>query len=242
MAKIGLTFNEKVLKELPLDGPQMTIGRKLDNDLVIDNPAVSGHHARIIKEEDTFLIEDLGSTNGTFIADVKIQKQKLKDGDRIAIGKHFLVYQDEAALSPPPPPAREAASDKSMILDTAKQRELLKARGAEKTGTAGAKAGQTGVLTVVTGDTDRQAYELTGRLTVIGSEDTATVKLTGWFAPKNAALLSRRGPAYFVSMPEGAKKIMVNGETVQSQKELQSGDIIIVAGVHLHFSLKGKEK
>jgi hypothetical protein len=209
---------------------------------VIDNPAVSGHHARIIKEEDTFFIEDLGSTNGTFIADVKIQKQKLKNGDRVAIGKHLLVYQDEAALSPSPPPARESASDKTMILDTAKQRELLEALGAAKTGTAGAKAGQTGVLTVVTGDTDRQAYELTGRLTVIGSEDTATVKLTGWFAPKNAALLSRRGPAYFVSMPEGAKKIMVNGETVQSQKELQSGDIIIVAGVHLHFSLKGEEK
>lgn len=242
MAKIRLTFNEKVLKERPLDGPQLTIGRKLDNDEVIDNPAVSGHHARIIKEDDAFFIEDLGSTNGTFVNDVKIQKQKLKNGDRVTIGKHLLIYQDETVPPPPPPPARESDSDRTMILDTAKQKELLKALGAAKTGTAGAKAEQTGVLTVVTGNTDRQEYALTGRLAVIGSEDTATVKLTGWFAPKNAALISRRGPAYFVSMPEGAKKITVNGETIHGQKELQSGDIIIIAGVQLHFSLKGNEQ
>ena len=243
MAKIFLKFNEKVLKEIALDGPQLTIGRKPDNDEVIDNPAVSGHHARIIKEGNAFFVEDSGSTNGTFVNDVKVQKQQLKNGDRVAIGKHLLIYQDEVAPPPPPPPPpKESESDRTMILDTAKQRELLKALGTVKTAAASAKAEQIGSLTVVTGDTDRKEYELTGRLTVIGSEDTATVKLTGWFAPKNAALISRRGPAYFINMPEGAKNIMVNGEAVHGQKELQDGDIIVVAGVHLHFSLKGEGK
>src|SRR5438445_4850 len=87
-------------------------------------------------------------------------------------------------------------------------------------------------------ETDRKEYELTGRLTVIGAEDTATVKLAGWFAPKNAALISRRGSAYFVSVPEGAKKITVNEEAVQGQKQLHDADTIIIAGVHFQFFLK----
>ena len=95
-----------------------------------------------------------------------------------------------------------------------------------------------GRLTVVSGETDRKEYELTGRLTVIGAEDTATVKLAGWFAPKNAALISRRGSAYFISVTEGAKKITVNEEAVQGQKQLHDGDTIIIAGVHFQFVLR----
>lgn len=239
MAKIFLKFNEQVLKEIPLENPQLTIGRKPDNDLVIDNPAVSGHHARVVKEEGGFAIEDLGSTNGTFLNDAKVQKQKLKNTDCINIGKHALIFQDEVAPPPPPPPPpKESDSDKTMILDTAKQKELLKALGTVKTAAVTAKDEKIGWLTVSTGDTDKKEYELTGRLNVIGKEDTASVRLIGWLAPKNAAMLSRRGAAYFISMPEGAKKITVNGEVVQGQQELQDGDVIIVAGVHFHFSLK----
>ena len=240
MAKIFLKFNEQVLKEILLEDPQLTIGRKPDNDLVIDNPAVSGHHARVVKEEGGFFIEDLGSTNGTFLNDAKVQKQKLKNTDRVSVGKHALIFQEEVAPPPPPPPPppKETESDKTMILDTAAQKELLKALGTVKTAAVAAKQEKIGWLTVSTGDTDKKEYELTGRLNVIGKEDTASVKLIGWLAPKNAAMLSRRGPAYFISMPEGAKKITVNGEAVQGQRELQDGDVIIVAGVHFHFSLK----
>ena len=241
MPKIFLKFHEQVLKEIPLDKPRLTIGRMPDNDLVIDNPAVSGHHALIFSEEGAFFIEDLGSTNGTFVNDAKIQKEKLKNSDRVTVGKHVLIYQDEIAAPPsPPPPPKETESDKTMILDTAKQKELLKAaQGTMKTAAVGGKTTEkVGRLTVVSGETDRKEYELTGRLTVIGAQDTATVKLTGWFAPKNASLISRRGSAYFVSMPEGAKKITVNGEAVQGQTQLHDGDIIIIAGVHIQFFLK----
>src|SRR2546426_8454356 len=101
MPKIFLKFNERVLKEIPLDKPRFTIGRKPDNDLVIDNPVVSGHHALIVSEEGAFFIEDLGSTNGTFVNDAKIQKEKLKNSDCIIVGKHVLIYQNEIAAPPP---------------------------------------------------------------------------------------------------------------------------------------------
>ncbi len=221
MPKIFLKFNEQVLKEIPLDKPRLTIGRKPDNDLVIDNPAVSGHHALIFSEEGVFFIEDLRSINGTFVNDAKIHKEKLKNSDRVALGAHVLIYQDEIAPASPPPEPVKAVP------------------GTAKTAAAGGKTTEkVGRLTVVSGETDRKAYELTGHLTVIGAEDTATVKLTGWFAPKNAALISLRGPAYVISQPEGGKKITVNGEVVQGKKPLHDGDVIIIAGVHFQFSLK----
>src|SRR5439155_6517170 len=190
MPKVFLKFHEQVLKEIPLDKPRLTIGRKPDNDLVIDNPAMSGHHALIFSEEGVFFIEDLGSTNGTFVNDAKIHKEKLKNNDRVALGAHVLIYQDE--ITPASPPPRETESDKAMLPDPAKQQELVKTvPGTTKTTAVGGKtAEKVGRLTVVSGETDRKAYELTGHLTVIGAEDTATVRLTGWFAPKNAALIS----------------------------------------------------
>ena len=240
MPKIFLKFNEKVLEERTLSGSQLTIGRKPDNDLPIDNPAVSGHHARIFEEQGAFFIEDLGSTNGTFVNDTKIEKHQLKNTDRIAIGKHLLVFQDDVATAPVSPPPKDADSDKTMILDTKKQRELLKAVQSMQSPAATSKltVEKVGNLVTVSGSTDRKEYELTGRLAIIGAEDTATVRLTGWFAPKNAALISRRGSAYFISMPEGAKKLTVNGEAVQGQKELQDGNVIVVAGVQFQFHLK----
>jgi pSer/pThr/pTyr-binding forkhead associated (FHA) protein len=242
MARIFLKFNEAVLKEIPLDRPQMTIGRKPDNDLVIDNPAVSGHHARIVQEHGSFFVEDLGSTNGTFVNDAKVLKHQLRNTDRVGVGKHLLVYQDEVAEAAPPPPpaAKEADSDKTMILDTKKQRELLKAAQTMQfpAGIPKPAVEKVGNLVAVSGSTDQKEYELTGRLSIIGSEDSATIRLTGWFAPKNAALITRRGEGYFVSVSEGGKKILLNGETVQGSKELRDGDILVVAGVQFQFVAK----
>src|SRR5947209_17582428 len=95
MPKIFLKFNEQVLKEIQLDKPRLTIGRKPDNDLVIDNPAMSGHHALIFSEEGVFVIEDLGSTNGTCGNDVKIHKEKLKITAHVAVRQHVHTSHDE---------------------------------------------------------------------------------------------------------------------------------------------------
>jgi hypothetical protein len=249
MRRIFLKFNEVVLTEIPLDRPQLTIGRKPDNDLVIDNPAVSGHHAWIFEEQGTYFIEDLGSVNGTFVNDEKVQKHQLQNTDRVVIGKHVLVFQDEstaaqpspqsdtpaharAALTPPP---RDSEAERTMVLETKKHRELLKhAPG----GVAPSKGEKVGFLSVAKGQTDRKDYELTGRMAVIGTEPTATVRLTGWMAPKKAVLISRRGDGYFLSTTEKGKKVLLNGEPIQGNRQLQDGDVLEVAGVRMLFSLK----
>ncbi len=83
MTKIILKFKDKVLKEIPVEKELITIGRKPDNDIEIDNLAVSGHHARIFKMEDWFLVEDLNSLNGTFVNGKMVQESPLKNGDEI---------------------------------------------------------------------------------------------------------------------------------------------------------------
>ncbi|MDA1372357.1 MAG: FHA domain-containing protein [Proteobacteria bacterium] len=95
--KLELSFNAHKLGEYSLDKEVLTVGRKEDNDIRIDNLAVSGHHAKLLTIfEDTFL-EDLKSTNGTFVNGVAIQKHPLKHGEVITIGKHELRYINEAA-------------------------------------------------------------------------------------------------------------------------------------------------
>ncbi len=235
MPKLTLKFNEAVIKELALDAEQLTIGRKPDNDLVIDNPAVSGHHAKIVKVQAVYFLEDLGSTNGTFVNEKRIDKKQLRDGDRVLIGKHMLTYE-EGTKEAAPAPAKVVDTDKTMILDTAKQREMLKS---EQTQGGPAKPKEKlGMLQVLSGGTDQKEYSLTGRLAIIGSQDGATVHLTGWFAPKVAAMISRRPDGYNISMAEDAKKILVNGVPIQGRCDLKDGDLIEVAGVKMSFLLK----
>ncbi len=95
--KLEFSFNSSKLGEFPLNKEVMTIGRKEDNDIRIENLAVSGHHAKLLTIfEDTFL-EDLNSTNGTFVNGKSIDKHPLRNGDVIVIGKHELRYINDSA-------------------------------------------------------------------------------------------------------------------------------------------------
>lgn len=110
MPKIVLTYNDKVIKEIALTDAVVNIGRKADNDLVIDNLAVSSHHARIAKLDGGFVIQDTGSTNGIFINGEKISQHPLKCGDQVMIGKHFVVFRDDAAATAPSPAAEQGGT------------------------------------------------------------------------------------------------------------------------------------
>lgn len=236
MPKLLLKFSGMVLKEIALDKPQVTIGRKMDNDVVIDNLAVSGYHARIVEESGTYFIEDTGSTNGTYLNDIKITKQRLQSGDQIRVGKHILVYEDETATAKPKPAPAVAEGDRTILAPPPVDTKKTKPSGAASDDAL--PGGKVGVLLVVAGQTDKNEYKLPGRVSVIGSQKTAAVRLTGWFAPKVAALISRNETGYSISMSEESKKILVNGASVQGRSDLKDGDLIEVAGVKMYFYLR----
>lgn len=90
--KLEFSFNTNKIGEYSLDKEVMTIGRKDDNDIRIDNLAVSGHHAKLLTIFGDSFLEDLNSTNGTFVNGRSVSKHALKNGDVITIGKHELRY------------------------------------------------------------------------------------------------------------------------------------------------------
>ena len=240
MARIILTFNKQVVKEFPFDKDGMTIGRKPENDIQIDNLAVSSHHARVDKTGSDFILTDLQSTNGTFIKDKKVVTHKLKHGDNIVIGKHVLLFlasdkgQPDAAVADEP-----MDMDKTMLLDTAKQRELLakaKAGGAKP-----AAEEKVGVLSFLEG-ADLGEIELVKKLTRLGKSENSEIRLSGLMMGATAATISRRPSGYNISFAGGMTKLKVNGEVVKESTPLKDFDTIEIGSYKCQFYMKGAKQ
>lgn len=127
MARLILSLDSQVLAEYNMSKERYTIGRLPDNDVRIDNPAVSGHHSLIINILNDSFLEDLNSTNGTYVNGKLIKKHALQNGDVITIGHHQLRFSDE--------PANDAEQDefeKTMVIPAGQQNaeQLAKAEAA----------------------------------------------------------------------------------------------------------------
>ena len=160
MAKLVVKFDERVLAEYPVDS-EVTIGRLPDNTVVIDNPAVSGHHARIFLEGDDYVVEDLQSKNGTYINEQHVLRGALRHRDVLLVGKHKLVFDELATAEPLPAPRLAPTLGKTAYLNTKKHRELLARLRAERARARGQaepslKTHGTAFLRIVDGQTERQ--------------------------------------------------------------------------------------
>jgi pSer/pThr/pTyr-binding forkhead associated (FHA) protein len=246
MAKLYLKFDESVLKELPLTQGATTIGRLPDNTLQIDNLAVSGHHAKIYWNEGHYVVEDLGSLNGTYVNNKRVGQATLIHGDQVLIGKHIVEFKNEGsvALGASLPKAGPSAPklDATVVLDTRRAQGMFSDNGAPAsvarsvTGDPVPAKERIAVLHVVEGKTDQTRYVLTGKMTMIGKSSMATVKLKGFFAPVSAALISRRDNKYFIAPSERKIKLKINDEHSPNQRELTAGDTIEVGKFKAVFS------
>ncbi|WP_457576263.1 FHA domain-containing protein [Desulfomarina sp.] len=131
MPIITLRFKDKKIRDYPVGvGQTCTIGRKSTNDIVIDNLAVSGFHARIESVVSTFILRDLESTNGTFVNKEKITVHNLRHRDVILIGKHELIF-DRSDMKKQSEEEDPFQDDKTRILDTNEYRKLMNNEGQE---------------------------------------------------------------------------------------------------------------
>ena len=97
--KLIVSIDEKIVDEVPIEKETITIGRRTDNDICLDNLAISGYHSQISTVLDDCFLEDLNSTNGTFVNSKIVKKHALKDGDIIDIGNHRIKYVNHLATS-----------------------------------------------------------------------------------------------------------------------------------------------
>jgi FHA domain len=245
MPFLVVKFEGSVLQKVRTNGGSVTIGRSPDNSIAIDNLAVSNHHAQITSEKGHLTIQDLDSLNGTFVNNQRIKRSALKDGDVVMVGKHS-IYVDEAdrgeAPTREPKPASAASKqtlsvDETFVLDTEKRRRMMQELAAtgERSQIAPARL-RVATLVRVKGPIEQAEYSLTGKLTVIGKSEMATVRLNGWFKPKVAAQINRRDDGYYLG--SGDKAPSVNGNPIGGPTLLVDGDLIEVCGVQLKFTIK----
>jgi pSer/pThr/pTyr-binding forkhead associated (FHA) protein len=229
-AKLVLSLNGAVLREYPLSKERLTVGRKADNDIHIDNLSVSGQHALIITILNDSFLEDLGSTNGTFVNGKLIKKHALQNGDVVAIGKHELKYVNDQASS------SESDFEKTMIIRpgmanasaAAIQKTTEKAEQIAAT-TPGQDAAvpedklPLGKVQVLSGPAVGKELVVKKPLTTLGRPGV------------QVAVLTRRPQGYFITHVEGQQPV-VNGQPIGAQAHpLKDNDVIELAGVKMEF-------
>lgn len=235
MATIEIRFNGQVQKTVPLDKDTITIGRKDDNDVQLDNLAVSGHHARILTILNDSFVEDLNSTNGTLLNGSPVQKKPLANGDIIKVGKHEIHYINEQA----------SASDdfeKTMIInpdsdgmqetegDHAIDRSVGKIVAEITSADSGKTAHQNARIRLTSGTNSGKELPLTKVLTTLGKPGV------------QVAAITRRPTGYFLihidGGDNGSRPHVNNAEIGTQAHPLNNGDSIEVAGVSMTFVLE----
>ena len=231
MAKLILSIEGATLKEIPLVKERTTIGRKAQNDIQIDNLAISGEHAVLIMVGADVFLEDMNSTNGTFVNGNPVSKHALRNGDVIALGKYNLQYVAEPSAQAP-----AADFEKTMILRPgaitaadrtgAFQKPPLAAPPAQPAAPPQA-TGPLGIIQIISGGNAGKSLELNKTLTTLGKPGV------------QVAVITRRPHGYFITHVEGTNFPVVNGKSIGAQAyQLTDHAIIELAGTKMEFFLK----
>jgi len=254
MAKLILSLEGSVIREILLDKERITIGRRPQNDIQIENLAVSGEHACIVTILNDSFLEDLGSTNGTLVNGNPIKKHILQNNDVVEIGKYKMKYVVEVAAAghgapddfertmvmksqpgkpaaprpaaaPPPPPVTASRPASGPL--TTPPTPGPAAVPAPAPRPAAADAQPLAALQLLTGPNAGKEIELVKNLTTLGKPGL------------QVAVITRRPQGYFITHVEGASFPVLNGKAVDAQaRQLNDHDVIELAGVKMEFFLK----
>src|SRR5215471_13389976 len=256
MARLVLSLDGQVMAEYNMNKERYTIGRLPDNDIRIDNAAVSGHHSLIINILNDSFLEDLNSTNGTYVNGKLIKKHALQHGDVITVGHHQLRYVDDQAQQAP-----EDEFEKTMVIQPNAQVEKQVAQATRAIDAATVKdAAPKRATASVEPPKPRRTFSPTATQEV--DEDAVPVLphaklqvLSGTFAGRElelnkalttlgrpgvqVAAITRRAEGYYIVHVESGKTEgfpLVNGMTIGPQaRKLQDNDVIQLAGVKMGF-------
>lgn len=235
MPTITLKFKNNIIETRDLQpGESVSIGRLEDNDLVIENLAVSGHHAKIDSVGEGFLLTDLQSKNGCFVNEKLVASHWLTHGDTISIGKHILQFTFKEGEPRPPAPAIDQR-DQTMVMDTGHYRDMLSKSGAAER--MASDAGKpVGVLSYLAGGEGE--FELVRKLVKIGKDSNSDIHVSGLTIGHTSATISKRPNGYVMSYVSGLSKPKVNGKTVKQSVALKEFDVIEIGSLKLQFFTK----
>jgi predicted component of type VI protein secretion system len=222
MPKMIVSIDGVVIKEVQLTKDRTTLGRRPYNDIVIDNLAVSGEHAAVQMHGGEVYLEDLNSTNGTYVNGKTAKKQQLQNGDIIEVGKYKIQFVSDVAGD---------NFEQTMMVKAGTGGLAAASVAAQPAAFAPAVAPHPGVvealhgaIKVLSGAAAGREVALTKVVTTIGKPGVAVAAIT------------RRQRGFFVHHVEGAGNPALNGEPIGSEPmALKNGDLIEMAGTQMQF-------
>jgi hypothetical protein len=207
MPKITVMLDGVVIKEVTLTKERTTLGRRPYNDVVIENLTVSGEHAVLVKSGYQVSVEDLHSTNGTYIGGKAIKSQVLNHGDTLEVGKYRIRFEGD-------PPADDF--EKTMV---------FKPKSPMPTPMAPPPVAEPrGAIKVLSGAAAGREMALTKVVTTVGKPGVSVAAIT------------QRRHSFFVHHVEGSDRLLLNGVPVGEEPcMLKHGDQIMLAGTQMQF-------
>lgn len=237
MARLILSLDGQVMAEYNMTKERYTVGRLPDNDVRVDNAAVSGHHGLIINILNDSFLEDLNSTNGTYVNGKLIKKHALTHGDVITIGHHHLRFVDSQVES-----SEQDDFERTLVIQPGQVNEARLKAAAEAIAPAAVPTPETRAaptasekgapsrpakLQVLSGQFAGRELELAKTLTTLGRPGV------------QVAAISRRADGYYVVHVESSKPgdyPLVNGQAIGPQvRRLHDNDVVTLAGVKMGF-------
>ncbi len=236
MPKMIVSIDGVVIKEVQLTKDRTSLGRRPYNDIVIDNLAVSGEHAVLQMAGNDVHLEDLNSTNGTYVNGKAVKKQQLSNNDVVEIGKYKIKFANEASdagfdktmvfkpgvtgFASPASPASPASSVSAMSAPSALSASSASASMPPTTSTAAVNA----AIKVMSGAAAGREVALVKVVTTIGKPGVAVAAIT------------RRPHAFVIAHVEGVNKPSLNGTPIGSEPvALKNGDMLELAGTQMQF-------
>jgi pSer/pThr/pTyr-binding forkhead associated (FHA) protein len=213
MPKMIVSIDGVVIKEVQLTKDRTTLGRRPYNDIVIDNLAVSGEHAVIQLSGNDVSLEDLNSTNGTYINGKAVKKQQLANNDTIEIGKYKIKYANEQ---------QEEGFERTMIIKAGATGMAAPAPAAAQ---SAVPAAITAAIKVLSGAAAGREVPLVKVVTTIGKPGVAVAAIT------------KRPHGFVVAHVEGSNKPTLNGSPIGAEPvTLKDGDVLELAGTQMQFA------
>ena len=215
MPKMIVSIDGVVIKEVQLTKDRTSLGRRPYNDIVIDNLAVSGEHAVLQMSGNDVYLEDLNSTNGTYVNGKAVKKQLLQNSDTVEIGKYKIKYVNEVA---------NAGFEQTMVV---------------KAGSAGMVASQASPLAppaMTQGSTASAAIKVMSG--AAAGREVALVKVVTTIGKPGVAVaaITKRQHGFVVAHVEGADRPSLNGAPIGAEPvTLKNGDVLELAGTQMQF-------
>ncbi len=216
MPKMIVSIDGVVIKEVQLTKDRTSLGRRPYNDIVIDNLAVSGEHAVLQMSGAEVHVEDLNSTNGTYVNGKAVKKQLLQNADTVEIGKYKIKFVNETA---------DAGFEKTMMIKAGSAGLVAPALAASVDASAAAPSGAlNAAIKVMSGAAAGREVPLVKVVTTIGKPGVAVAAIT------------KRPHGFVIAHVEGANKPSLNGVPIGAEPvSLKNGDVLELAGTQMQF-------